>query len=431
MTGEKTMTEHASAYDQDRAITLDALRGFAVMGILAMNIIAFAMPDWAYITPAAYGGDSLADRMTWLVSFVLIDGKMRGLFSLLFGASMMLIIERAEANRQSARQAHYTRMGWLAVFGLVHYFFIWFGDILFLYAAIGSLAFIFRNWQAQRLIKWALIIYAIGFAIWAGQFGGIQVMQFLAAQPGADPAVVETARAILESENFDIDPAPFLELYRGGYSGILADRLSEWVTPVSLVVQSATETLPLMMIGIATQKNGFITGQWPRGDYLRWAKRLIIPGLIINAALGVWVVLMNYDPVTALAALLGWGLLPRILLTIGYAALLILIIQRLDGNPFLARVAAAGRAAFTNYLGTSIIMTTIFYGYGFGLFGYVSRSGLLAFVFGAWIVMLLWSKPWLDRFHYGPMEWLWRSLAKSRLQPMRRTARGGGTPQSR
>jgi uncharacterized protein len=405
-------------FRQDRLITLDALRGFAVMGILAMNIIAFGMPEWAYITPKAYGGDTMADRITWLISFIFLDGKMRGLFSLLFGASMMLIIENADAKGESARQVHYSRMGWLAVFGLAHYFFIWFGDILFLYAAMGSLAFLFRKWEARQLIKWALIIYGIGFTIWALQFGGLQFLQFLASQPGANPELVKLTKEIFDSGEFDTNPAPYLELFRGGYAGIFAKRLEEWFTPLTMILQSGTETLPLMMIGMAAKQNGFITGNWNRADYIRWAKIMIVPGLIINVALGVWVVAANYDVVTALAALMAWGLIPRILLTIGYAALLIMIIQRLDGSAFIDRVAAAGRAAFSNYLGTSIVMTTIFYGYGFGMFGSVSRLGLWAFVISAWVIMLLWPKPWLARFNYGPLEWLWRSLAKRRLQPM-------------
>jgi uncharacterized protein len=108
------------------------------------------------------------------------------------------------------------------------------------------------------------------------------------------------------------------------------------------------------------------------------------------------------------------------MLTVGYAAGLILIIGHFKGHPMIARVAATGRAAFSNYLGTSIIMTTIFYGYGFGLFGDVSRAGLWGFVVVAWAIMLLWSKPWLTKFHYGPLEWLWRSLARGKMQPMRR-----------
>src|SRR3546814_8633540 len=106
-------------------------------------------------------------------------------------------------------------------------------------------------------------------------------------------------------------------------------------------------------------------------------------------------------------------------LTIAYAALLIVLIRRAAASAWMARVAATGRAAFSNYLGTSIVMTTFFYGYGFGLFGYVDRWTLYLVCAGMWAVMLLWSKPWLDRFLYGPLEWLWRSLARGKPQPMR------------
>lgn len=405
---------------ETRHITLDAMRGFAVMGILAMNIVAFAMPEWAYVTPLAYGGETVTDRVAWFLSLVFVDGKMRGLFSLLFGASMMLIIERAAAKGESAAKVHYSRMFWLALFGLAHFFFIWFGDILFLYASIGCIAFLFRNWEPRRLIKWALIIFALGLVLWGLQFGGLQAMQFFATMPGADAALVKQYQEIKSSPDFDMNIAKELALHRGAWWPITMDKLAEWYAPLGLILQSLAETLPLMMIGMAMKKNGFLTGEWARADYARWAKRLVLPGLVLTAIVGATVVMSGYDQISAVAALFVWGSIPRLMLTIGYAALLIMLVERLAGGGFISRVAAAGQAAFTNYLGTSIAMTTIFYGYGLGLFGDVSRVGLWAFVIGAWAVMLLWSKPWLARFRYGPLEWLWRSLARMQIQPMRR-----------
>jgi uncharacterized protein len=405
---------------ENRHITLDAMRGFAVMGILAMNIVAFAMPEWAYITPLAYGGDTVADRVAWIFSFIFIDGKMRGLFSLLFGASMMLIIERTDVQGESAKAVHYSRMFWLALFGLAHYFFIWFGDILFLYASVGCIAFLFRGWEPRRLIKWALIIFGLGIALWGLQFGGLQVLQFMATMPGADSDLVRQYREVQSNPDFNMNVAGQLALHRGPWWPIVADKLAEWYSPLTLILQSITETLPLMMIGMAMKKNGFLTGAWSRAEYARWAKKLVPAGLVLSALLAGWMVAADYDLITSLAVFLTWSTIPRLMLTIGYAALLIMLIERLAGGAFIARIAAAGQAAFTNYLGTSIAMTTIFYGYGLGLYGDVSRVGLWAFVIGAWAIMLLWSKPWLARFRYGPLEWLWRSLARMKLQPMRR-----------
>ena len=396
------------------------MRGFAVMGILAMNIIGFAMPEWAYITPAAYGTETWADQIAWLFSFIFIDGKMRGLFSLLFGASMMLIIDRATAKGESTAQVHYRRMGWLAVFGLAHYFFIWFGDILFLYAIVGMIAFRFRDWPPERLIKVALIIFAVGLVIWGLQFGGLQAWQFFATRPDASAEMARQYREMMDSPDFAFNIAPDLALHRGTYAAIVADRLNDWSSPLATVVQSICETLPLIMVGMAMHKSGFMTGNWDAADYRRWATRLVPAGLLLTAALAVWMFVADFDRVTALAVFFFWGAIPRMMLTIGYAAVLILLIGYYRHNPIMERVAATGRAAFSNYLGTSIVMTTIFYGYGFGLFGDVGRAGVWVFVLGAWVVMLLWSKPWLMKFHYGPLEWLWRSLARGKMQPMRR-----------
>ena len=403
-----------------RHITLDALRGFAVMGILAMNILAFALPEWAYIAPGTYGGNSAADKASWLFSFIFIDGKMRGLFSLLFGASMALIIERAEAKGENPAKVHYSRMIWLLVFGAAHYLFIWWGDILFLYAAIGCIAYRFRNWEAKRLIKWALIIYGLGFLLYAVQFGGLQFLQFMAIQPGADASVVAQYKEVIENPDFSLDASAEIAAYSGSYADIVARRWDDALNLLILIAQSFAETLPLRRMGVGMEKNGFLTGEWERSDDGRWASKMLIPGLWISTGLGLWVAASGFDLITTLGNFLAWSLIPRLLMTIGYAALLIMAIQSFAGSVFITRVAAAGRAAFTNYLGTSILMSTIFYGYGLGLYNQVGRASLWFFVLGAWALMLLWSKPWLERFHYGPFEWLWRSLARGKFQPLRK-----------
>ncbi|MES2782455.1 MAG: DUF418 domain-containing protein [Pseudomonadota bacterium] len=405
---------------EQRHISLDAMRGFAVMGILAMNIIGFAMPEWAYITPVAYGTETVADQIAWVFSFIFIDGKMRGLFSLLFGASMMLVIDRATAKGESAVQVHYRRMAWLAIFGLAHYFFIWFGDILFLYAIVGMIAFRFRDWAPERLIKFALIIFAVGLAIWGLQFGGIQLFQYFATRPDASAEMVRQYQEMMDSPDFAFNVASDLALHRGSYAQIVMDRLNDWGAPLGMVLQSIGETLPLMMIGMAMLKSGFMTGNWESAEYRRWALRLVPAALLLTAALAASMFAAEFDRVTALAIFFFWGAIPRIMLTVGYAAALLLLIGHFGNHPVLARVAATGRAAFSNYLGTSIVMTTVFYGYGFGLFGEVGRAEVWVFVLGAWVIMLAWSKPWLEKYHYGPLEWLWRSLARGKMQAMRR-----------
>jgi uncharacterized protein len=403
----------------ERLVTLDALRGFAVMGILAMNIVAFAMPEMAYVSPKAYGGETASDIAAWALGFLLFDGKMRGLFSILFGASMLLIIDRAEANGQNPRSVHYRRMAWLAVFGLCHYFFIWWGDILFLYAAVGCIAFRFRGWEARRLIKWALGLFTLGVVL-TSLFFGAQLAVASAADDPASP-MAEAGRDIrAEYAKIDGEVTDELALYRGPYLPIVDERLGNAVNPFIGVLMTMLETLPLMMLGMALFRNGFLTGGWAAADYRRMARRWLPPGVVLTLLVGWLQWRSGFDYLVGVNAFMAWSGPGRLMMTVAYAALLVLLIRRASASAGIARVAAAGRAAFSNYLGTSIVMTTIFYGYGIGLFGDVGRWTLYLFCAGMWAVMLLWSKPWLDRFRYGPLEWLWRSLARGSLQPMRK-----------
>lgn len=403
-----------------RHISLDALRGFAVMGILAMNISAFAMPFMAYFNPTIYGGASGANLASWFFGFLVFDGKMRGLFSLLFGASMMLIISRAVDKGESPAKVHYSRMFWLALFGLSHFFFIWFGDILFLYACVGSIAFAFRKWEARRLIKWGVGLYIVGTIAYSVMMSGMLFQRQAALAPGA--SAEEVAQYKEMAKGFSPEgAAKDVALYRGSYAGIVSHKIErQWVEPLIGVAQSFLETLPLMLIGMGLLKSGFLTGQADSSRYRRWAITGIGLGGVLTAAIAYIQYRSGFDPLLVFNAQIAWNGIPRLLMTLGYASALVLLIQRFAASGFITRVAAAGRAAFSNYLGTSIAMTTIFYGYGLGLYGHLPRVSLWLFFIGAWVVMLLWSKPWLERFRFGPLEWLWRSLARMQFQPMRR-----------
>jgi uncharacterized protein len=404
-----------------RIATLDIVRGVAVMGILAMNILAFALPANAYVDPLAAGHEGPADLVSWAVSFVLIDGKMRGLFSFLFGASMLLVVERAEAAGASGAAIHYRRMAWLLVFGLVHFYLIWSGDILSLYAPVGMIAFAFRGWRPRALIAGAALLILLQFLLFVSLATGLALAAAQAAAPDAPAEAVRRWHDVRQGLG-PYTPAELrdaLALYRGGYAGIVQHNLSQslW-EPVNSLILVGAETLAYMMLGMAALKTGFLTGALSDRAYARWAAAgfaIGIPAYALFAA-AIW------RDGFAVPALVAWGIAatvpPRPAMIAASAALIILATRR--GGALTQRIAAAGRAAFTNYLGTSLVMTTIFYGYGLGLFGDFRRVALWPFVVLAWAAMLLWSKPWLDRFHYGPFEWLWRSLARWSPQPMRK-----------
>jgi uncharacterized protein len=404
-----------------RIATLDIVRGIAVMGILAMNIVGFAMPFQAYMNPLAMGPIGEADFVSWALSFILVDGKMRGLFSFLFGASMLLVIEQANAKGEPANVIHYRRMVWLLFFGLIHLYLIWFGDILVGYALVGMIAFLFRNLPTRALIRWAAGLLIVQLAVFAILAGGAAMLREAAAAPGAAAATVaewqglERQFGALSEES----KAKELALYRGGYSGILADRVRDQALgPIKGLGLFGWETLAYFLLGMAALKSGFLTGGWSPGRYRRTA--LLGFGIGIPAYASVaWLLARDGFSVPGVFALAMAATVPLRPLMVGAIAALIILATR-KGGALTGRIAAAGRAAFTNYLGTSLVMTTLFYGYGAGLFGTLGRAELWLVVAAMWVLMLLWSKPWLDRFLYGPLEWLWRSLARGAVQPMRR-----------
>ena len=403
-----------------RIETLDLVRGVAVMGILAMNIVAFSMPFAAYLNPVAYGTEGAADLASWLFSFIFIDGKMRGLFSLLFGASMLLVIERAEAKQHNAASVHFRRMAWLLLFGLLHTYFIWFGDILTQYALVGMIAWHFRHHDARSLCRIGVTLLLVHTVLHAGLAALTMQLERLAASPEASAAVISEWRGV--ERRYGLDPQALAEqvaLYQGSYGQILAytfQRYSE--APVWNLIFLGAETLAYILFGMAALRSGFLTGNWETGLYRKVAAVGLAVTIPAYAALAAILFADDFGASSILAVTSAATVPFRPPMVLAYAALIILLTRK--GGWLADRIAAAGRAAFTNYLGTSIVMTAVFYGWGLGFYGTLSRVELWLVMIAACGVMLAWSKPWLDRFAYGPFEWLWRSLARWELQPMRR-----------
>ncbi len=400
--------------------TLDIVRGVAVMGILAMNIQAFALPEIAYFMPIGPQSEGSANQISWLIDYVFFNGKMRALFSILFGASCLLIIDRAIANGHSPAKVHYSRMMWLFLFGLAHLILIWWGDILAQYALAGMILYAARNLSVKALWRWVAAMFVIEFLM----FGVNSVLGTL-MYSGIIPSSIAPEMVANMGEMFTLDAATYneeLALMRGGYAAIVADRWSMIGESAIFWVLMMPATLGLMFIGMALYKNGFLVGEWAADRYRRVAAWTLSLGLLVSTVMGFWAMQSGGAPIVSFAINLGYGSMFQIIMAIGYAALIILWWQTGGRESKLAKVLArTGQMAFTNYLGTSIIMSSIFYGYGLGLFGQVERFALWAFVLAAWAAMMAGSWYWLARYQYGLLEWLWRSLARAKLQPMRRS----------
>ena len=387
-----------------------------MLGILAVNIAGFAGPTQATLSPNIPLPGSPADEAAFAFIFVAFEGKMRALFTLLFGASMLLFVERAEAAGRDGAALQYRRLGWLLLFGLLHYLLLWWGDILFVYAVIGFLALRFRNAQPKALAAAALLL----FAAWHG-YGAVS------AQPGvsteervrlgeARPEIIaQNAAEMSETRQAAIRE---IARYRAPFVEQIRDKVVNYpFWQLGMTLFTFGETFPLMLIGMALYRSGFFSGAWPRRRLWQLAGGGLTLGLIPTLLVLGWVWPRHFPLEAMTAATFFWTALPHLTMALAYAALLMLAAPRLLQTRLGQRIEAAGRMAFSNYLGTTVVMTAIFYGWGLGLIGTVGAAGQLLFVALGWALMLAWSKPWLARFRQGPLEWLWRSLTEGRRLP--------------
>ena len=398
-----------------RIASMDFIRGVAVMGILVANLPAFGLPHAAYFSPLAWGGSTGANLWAWFATYVLIEGKMRGLFTFLFGASMLLVIDRADAKGEDAAAVHFRRMATLAVIGAIHLYLFWWGDILLHYALVGAFAFMFARLPVRWLLACAGALLAMQMLIET-----TTVLAHFDSAARDTPARIATWNEMATA--FGVPPAAVLHAEiattRGGFVTAAIARWRHEDSPLFILFIIGLQTLSAMLLGMAAYRSGFLTARWDRQRYRRWAILCLGIATPLYVALALNTYTHGFAPpwVTAASLLAAEPLRP--IMVTGYIALLILMMR--PGGWLTARIAAVGRAAFTNYLGTTLLMTFVFDGWGLGQFGSWSRAQLYLLAPLAWLVMLAWSRPWLAQYAYGPLEWVWRTTARFERQPMRR-----------
>ena len=423
------MPATATAGTSDRYVSIDAVRGFAVLGILLMNIVGMGLPAFAYIDPTYAGGSTGADLWTWALNNVFTDGKMRALFTMLFGASTVLIAERAEGDRLGPIQTHYRRMLWLFVFGMLHAYFLWWGDILVTYAIAGLFIFPFRKVDRRLQI-------AVGIAILAGllvknlvQADQLAALKAAAGAPNAPAAAVKA----WQDASLLVNPPPAMKAdeiagFRGGVLAALKARAQAamLLQTVLMPTDEIPEAMGQMFVGMGLFRSGFFTLGWSNRAYGLTIAVGYLAAAPATARLAWRIQQSGFEPLT-LNRLEAWQQVTRPLIALAHASVILLLVRAGAAQPVVNRLAAAGRMAFSNYLMTSIITTLVFCGFGLGLYGRLSRFEELAVVAGVWAFILAWSLPWLARFHYGPFEWAWRSLVRWSPQPFVRR-RGQSAP---
>ena len=400
----------ASTAENARIGSLDVLRGFALMGILVMNIQSFSMPPSAYFIPNTYGSLEGANGWVWFMGAVGFEYKFMAIFSMLFGAGVVLMSQRRDAAGLPSTGLHYRRMLLLMMFGLIHAYLIWPGDILFAYSICGMVVFWVRGWQPRTLAILGGLLITLGSTLHV--FSGVgamfseEVREAMRADLVPSAEEIEDTVAAFQGSYFDHFPIQVEEAFG----------LHIFVLPALLFWRISG----LMLIGMALFKWSVLSAERP----IRFYAWLAAIGGGIGLPLATYGALALWRADFEASFVFGLGALPNWFGSVGIAlAWISLVMPMCKASGFSAikqGLSAYGRMAFTNYIGQSLLATCVFYGYGLGWFGQLERVEQVGVCIAIWTVQIVFSVVWLRYFRIGPLEWVWRSGVYVKLQPLRR-----------
>jgi uncharacterized protein len=421
---------------------MDVLRGFSLMGILVMNITDFAFGYANYLFPLSTvkpvfdGPHWRINTTVWLLRWIFAEGKMRALFSMLFGAGVILLTERGLARGAGIRVADiYTRRNmWLVLFGMLHAYLIWSGDILFSYGLAALLfLFPFRIVRVKKLLWTAGIILLINTALgFAHEYGRPYSLKAAAEKANAKLAQHEFLTKDEQSdlkawsdaqEEWRMSPAKRNEdiaaMQKGYWKAQMHTAHEVLMGELKGSYFGFGDWFGMMLLGMALYKNGFLPGRLPRKTYV-WTAAVALPLSWGVTALGVWKAWAgHFDQLQSGLWLLPSYDLARAAGAVGMAAILIILLKSATLNWLWRPVAAVGQMALTNYLLTSIVMQVVYVWGPWHWYGYVEYYKIYYAVAAMWIFNMAFSFLWLRFFEFGPIEWAWRSLTYWRRQPMR------------
>tara|TARA_B100000965_G_scaffold383785_1_gene383374 strand:+ start:3446 stop:4681 length:1236 start_codon:yes stop_codon:yes gene_type:complete len=398
---------------QNRYASIDILRGVAVLGMLTMSIQSFAMPMAAYINPSIYESLQNNDLYVWIASYVFANQKFQAIFVMLFGASMVMLSQKAQRENLRSTDLQNRRFIYLGVLGLLHAYLLWYGDILFTLAICGLLMFIFRRKKSATQLRAGVIFLVIGSVI--SLIIGYSVPVW---EPGEYEAAKEeiwepSATTISEEIDYYTSPWERQILYRAPQAFK--------VQTSRFVFRDFWKYSGMILLGMALYRRKVFKAKQSSSYYYKligYGFGLGLPLVVVGAMFHFnfdWDFRLSYFFISQLNY---WG---SILMALGYIGLIMLLCKSSTRGFIARRLAEVGRMSLTNYILMSIICSFIFYGHGLSLFGDIDRSLLAVLVLGIWVIILFFSAIWLSYFRFGPLEWLWRSLTYGKVQPMIKT----------
>jgi uncharacterized protein len=399
----------------ERVASIDVLRGFALLGIFVINIWGFGLPDGAESDPTVWGGFTGRNFAAWLVCHLLFEQKMMSIFSMLFGAGLVLMGERSDARGAPLAGVYYRRVLWLLVFGLAHAYLLWDGDILVSYALCGLILYPFRRLRPRTQIALGLCVFLLAVPV--------NMAAGLAARRAQETALPPLLDFIVQPDSRDPEKVrKDVELHQNGsYLTLLKNRAANnvWEQTVGFVSWAGPRAGGLMLLGMGLMQLGIFSAGRPLRFYLLLAALGYGLGLPV-VAWGVYEQLAHqFEPIYQSLAGGHFNYLGSLLVALGHVGVVVAVCKAGRLRWLTARLAAVGRMALSNYLMQTLIATTLFEGWGLGWFGRLDRFQLLGVVLSVWVLQLTVSPLWLRYFRFGPMEWLWRSLTYRRLYPLR------------
>jgi uncharacterized protein len=424
---------------QERITILDSLRGIAILGILLMNIPGFALPDPVIEDPSILHEFGTANFTTWYFIDWFMEGSQRALFSMLFGAGIILFITRQEKKTDGLWPVDYffRRQLWLLVFGLFNAFILlWFWDILFQYACIGMIAFVFRRLSAKALIIVAVLCLLLQTArenvdAYRGRkmiYKGEMIAKMdttvtkLTDQQKEDLGAMTGFKDKASPKEKIKQMEKNLKSVRGNYGGFYEYQSGRsFEGEVFYTYFGIWDILIFMFLGMAFFKSGILIGQASSKVY--WG--LFIGGLGLGLTLSYFRLqpLIDYKfnrfDITK-NVLFAFYEISRTFRAIGIFGLIMLLYKSGWFKWLFALMRPVGQMAFTNYLMQSLLVGLFFYGIGLGYYGKLQRFEIYYVVAATWALQIIWSHIWLRYFRFGPLEWAWRSLTYWKMQPFKK-----------
>jgi uncharacterized protein len=410
----------APVQQAERVQIVDILRGFALFGILLVNMVIFSRPIQAIILPMDPATPWVDRAAEWFIHF-LGEGKFYALFSLLFGLGLTLLMDRIEARGVKFVPLYMRRLLILLGIGVVHAFLIWVGDILIIYALIGFLLILFRKAKPRTLLTWAIILLSLPHLF---TVGSTMLVEWGRSFPEGAEQINQTFAQV--EANYAADVERGYRVYpSGNFAEITEQRVYDYLSMgLTSIFVLGFNVLAMFLIGVYFGKQQIFQNLEANRPLFRklliWGLIIGIPGNAIYATLIIPISRVASSWTLALATVSQGIGAP--MLCLAYVSAFALLAGTPTWGKRLSVLAPVGQMALTNYLTQSIVCTLIFYGYGLGLFGRMGAALGIGLTIAIYLLQIPISHWWMKRFKYGPAEWLWRSLTYLKPQPMRRTS---------